>query len=313
MSIYLRDFGNRPAFLCDQPTVVSLVFVLLLCSYPLHAEDQSHRALGAVDSPTVTLTAAVTVGTLSARVASNNGPAAVPAAMTVRAIAARAGFMASVSPVRSAQEVTATAGSFSEGFALQLTAAALKLTLTISPTKVEFGNVTVNTSSTRTVRLTSTGTAPVTIKSGTLSGSSFKMSGATFPVTLKPDLALTLDITFHPAVTGAATGRLTIESNSSVNDKVVIDLTGTGESPQRQVYLSWDKPSDSIIPIVGYDIYRAVSSSSTYHRLNSSVDVHTTYVDTTVQTGVTYDYVVRSVDSSGVESAPSNKAGADIP
>ena len=118
---------------------------------------------------------------------------------------------------------------------------------------------------------------------------------------------------FHPVVTGEATGQLTLESNSSVDDKVVIDLTGMGESAQHQVELSWGKPSDSIIPIVGYDIYRAVSNTSTYHRLNSSVDDHTTYLDTTVQGGVKYDYIVRSVDSSGVESAPSNKAGAAIP
>jgi hypothetical protein len=295
MSIYLRDFGNRPACLCDRSTVVSLVFVLLLCIYPLNAEAQSHRALGATDSRTSTLTAAATAN--------------VPVAVTVPVNAASAGFMASTSPVRSAQEVTAAEGDF----ALQLNAAQRTLILTISPTNIEFGSVTVNTSSTRTVRLTSTGTAPVTIKSGKLSGSGFKMSGATFPVTLNPDLALTLDIQFHPTVTGAATGRLTIESNSSVDDKVVIDLTGKGESAQHQVELSWDKPHDSIIPIVGYDIYRAVGSSSAYHQLNSSLDVHTTYVDTTVQAGVTYDYVVRSVDAFGVESAPSNKADADIP
>jgi hypothetical protein len=185
--------------------------------------------------------------------------------------------------------------------------------LTISPIKIEFGDVTVDKSSTRTVRLTSTGTEAVKIKSGKLSGSGFKMSGATFPVTLKPDLALTLDITFHPVVTGAAAGRLTIESNSSVDDKVVIDLTGKGESAQHEAKLSWDEPSDSLVPIVGYDIYRAVSGSSTYDLLNSSVDFHTTYVDTTVKTGVTYDYIVRSVGSSGVESPPSNKAGVDIP
>jgi Abnormal spindle-like microcephaly-assoc'd, ASPM-SPD-2-Hydin len=309
MSIYLRDFGNRPACLCDQPTVVSLVFVLLLCCYPLHAEDQTHRALGAADSRTVTLTAAATAGSSSARVASNNAPATV----TVPANAARAAFMASVSPVKPVQEETATAGNVSTSFALQLNAALKVLTLTIAPTNVEFGSVTVNTSSTVTVRLTSTGTAPVTIKSGKLTGSGFKMSGATFPVTLDPGLALTLDIQFHPAVTGAATGRLTLESNSSVNGKLVVDLTGRGESPKHQVYLSWDRPSDSIIPIVGYDIYRAVSSSSAYHRLNSSLDVHTSYVDTTIQTGVTYDYVVRSVDSFGVESAPSNKAAVAIP
>ena len=50
-----------------------------------------------------------------------------------------------------------------------------------------------------------------------------------------------------------------------------------------------------------------------YQLLNSSPDPQTTYVDSTVQTGVTYDYVITSVDSSGLESAPSNEVTATIP
>jgi fibronectin type 3 domain-containing protein len=36
-------------------------------------------------------------------------------------------------------------------------------------------------------------------------------------------------------------------------------------------------------------------------------------VDSTVQAGLIYDYYITSVDSSGVESAPSNQAAATIP
>jgi fibronectin type 3 domain-containing protein len=36
-------------------------------------------------------------------------------------------------------------------------------------------------------------------------------------------------------------------------------------------------------------------------------------VDTTVSNGQTYDYIVESVDASGVTSAPSNMASAAIP
>jgi Abnormal spindle-like microcephaly-assoc'd, ASPM-SPD-2-Hydin len=121
--------------------------------------------------------------------------------------------------------------------------------LTVSPTSLAFGNVTVNTPSTLPVTLTSTGTAPVTVNSGTLTGTGFTMSGATFPVTLNPGLAVTLDVQFDPTATGAATGQLTIQSNSSPNATVVISLTGTGES--HQVDLNWDAPSSSPDPIVG--------------------------------------------------------------
>jgi fibronectin type 3 domain-containing protein len=38
-----------------------------------------------------------------------------------------------------------------------------------------------------------------------------------------------------------------------------------------------------------------------------------TYTDTSVQAGLTYDYLVESVDASGVTSAPSNVATVTLP
>ena len=70
--------------------------------------------------------------------------------------------------------------------------------LTLSAASLTFGNVTVNTSSKQPVTLTSTGTAPVTINSGTLTGNGFTMSGATFPVTLNPNQSVTLNVQFDP-------------------------------------------------------------------------------------------------------------------
>jgi fibronectin type 3 domain-containing protein len=139
------------------------------------------------------------------------------------------------------------------------------------------------------------------------------MSGAAFPVTLNPNLALTLDVQFDPTATGVASGQLTIHSSSSTNGTVVISLSGTGESVSHRVDLSWDAPSSSADPIVGYNIYRSPGGSSAYQRLDASADTQTTYVDSTVQTGLIYDYYVTSVDSSGAESVPSNQVAATIP
>jgi Abnormal spindle-like microcephaly-assoc'd, ASPM-SPD-2-Hydin len=185
-------------------------------------------------------------------------------------------------------------------------------TLTVSPASVAFGNVTVGTASTQPVMLTSVGTAPVTINSVTLNGTGFTMSGATFPVTLKPGLAVTLDVQFDPAAAGAATGQLTVRSNSSTNSVAVSSLNGAGNVVTHQVALSWESPASSAVPIVGYNSYRS-TGGSTYQLLNASPDAETTYVDSKVQPGVTYDYVVTSVDSSGLESAPSNAVAATIP
>jgi hypothetical protein len=259
----------------------------------------------------VTLTTAAGSGGINLSLASSNAAVIVPAAVVVPANATSAVFTANVSSVLSAQvaTITASGAGSSRSFALQLNAATP--TLTISPSSVPFGNTTMNTPSTQPVILTSTGTAPVIVTSAALSGVGFTMSGATFPVTLNPGLAVTLDVQFDPTVSGAATGDLSIKSNSSVNGTAVVSLSGTGVS--HQVALSWDAPAMSTVPILSYNTYRLTSGSSAYQLLHSSAAPQTTYVDSTVQTDVTYNYIVTSIDSTGEESAPSNEVTATIP
>jgi len=82
---------------------------------------------------------------------------------------------------------------------------------------------------------------------------------------------------------------------------------------QHEVDLTWDAPSSSSDPIEGYNVYRSPSGTSQFQLINSSIDVQTIYVDSTVQSGLTYDYIVKSVDYSGVESVPSNQVTVTIP
>jgi hypothetical protein len=266
------------------------------------------------DSCTVRLTAPAAKGGQRVSLASNNPAVTVPSTVTVPAKATSAGLTASVSPVTSEHKVTLTAstGRVSKSFTLQLNAGGP--TLTIEPTSLTFGNVTMDTSSTLPVTLASTGTAPVRVSSAALTGTSFTMSGATFPVTLNPGLAVKVEVRFEPIASRAATGQLTIQSNSSTNARAVVSLSGTGGNAQHEVSLNWRAPSGSTSSIVvGYNIYRLTAGSYAYQRLNSSVDTEETYVDSTVQADMTYAYIVESVASSGVESVPSNVVVVTIP
>jgi fibronectin type 3 domain-containing protein len=65
--------------------------------------------------------------------------------------------------------------------------------------------------------------------------------------------------------------------------------------------------------VAGYNVYRSPSGSSSYVQINTAAVTQTTYVDAAVQNGQTYDYIVESVDPSGVESAPSNMAAVIVP
>lgn len=186
-------------------------------------------------------------------------------------------------------------------------------TLSIGAASVGFGSVALDTLATQTVTLTSTGNASVTVSSASVTGAGFSLAGSTFSATLTPGQTANLGVQFDPTVAGAATGQLTIVSNSSTNSTAVVPLTGTGTATAYAVDLSWNAPTTSADPVAGYNVYRALSGSSTYQLLNSSVDTQTTYTDSTVQNGQVYDYIVESVDDNGNESVPTTPVAVTIP
>jgi hypothetical protein len=196
--------------------------------------------------------------------------------------------------------------------ALSGTGTAANPQLTISASSLSFGSLTVNTASTLSVTLTSSGTSAVTVSSAAITGAGFTIVGGSFPVTLNPTQTLTLQVQFDPTTAGAVTGQLAISSNSNTGGTADVALSGTGTAVAHSVDLSWTPPSSSADPVAGYNIYRAISGGS-LALVNSSPDSSVTYVDSAVVSGTTYNYVVKSVDSSGVESVASNEITAAIP
>ena len=111
--------------------------------------------------------------------------------------------------------------------------------LSVSAASLSFGSVTDNTATAQSLTLTSTGTSPVTINSATISGAGFTILGGSLPATLSPTQSLTLQVQFLPATTGAASGQLTITSNSSTGSTEVVSLSGTSTAaPSPQLTLS---------------------------------------------------------------------------
>jgi Abnormal spindle-like microcephaly-assoc'd, ASPM-SPD-2-Hydin len=185
--------------------------------------------------------------------------------------------------------------------------------LLFSSTALSFGNVPVGSTSTQTLTLTSSGSAPVTISSAVLQGTGFSDSGATFPVTLNPNQAVTLTVQFDPTATGAAAGTLTVSSNSATGGTTQVTLGGTGTAVQHEIDLSWNAPSSSADPVAGYNVYRSADGGGSFTKLNPSPAGQVDYTDSAVQSGTTYMYEVKSVDANGVESTASNQISLSVP
>jgi fibronectin type 3 domain-containing protein len=132
-------------------------------------------------------------------------------------------------------------------------------------------------------------------------------------VTINPNQSLTLNLQFDPTATGAATGKLTVTSNSTTGGTTQVTLSGTGTGVQHSIDLNWNAPSSSADPVAGYNVYRSTDAGKSFTKLNSSPDGQADYTDSAVQSGTTYMYEVKSVDASGVESDPSNQISLTVP
>jgi hypothetical protein len=113
--------------------------------------------------------------------------------------------------------------------------------------------------------------------------------------------------------TGSGTSNFTVRvtdaNGQSATRALSITISPAGGSVILSVALQWDA---STSPVIGYNVYRSSSSGGAYTKLNSTLLGGTSYTDNTVGAGQTYYYVVRSVDSTNMESVPSNEAVAAI-
>jgi len=179
--------------------------------------------------------------------------------------------------------------------------------LAITPATLNFGDVAVGTTETRTVELSATA-GSVTISSVSSSNSQFSVLDAPLPLTVSAGKDVSLNIAFKPQNSGKPSGTLSFASNAADSPAHSI-LTGTGTLPF--VSLSWIASTSP--EVAGYNIYRKTSVTGSYARINSKLDNDTSYTDATVIHGTTYYYATTAVNSKGKESDYSNRVEVVVP
>jgi len=182
--------------------------------------------------------------------------------------------------------------------------------LQVSPTAMNFGDVLVGQSGSLSLKVSNTGNSALTTTRGTITGSGFSMIGGLSGLTLQPGQSDSVTVVFKPAATGSASGAVSIVADLTTTS-VALSGSGTTGSSSHAVDLSWSASSSS--NVAGYYIERATTSGGPYQVLNSSKDTATSYVDSTVQAGKEYFYVIVAVNTSGQESTPSQQVSATIP
>ena len=155
------------------------------------------------------------------------------------------------------------------------------------------------------------GGTSIVVSSLTASGTGFSVSGLTLPKTIAPGTSASFTVGYAPKAAGASTGSVAIASNAA-NSKATVALTGSGGSTAvaHSATIAWTSSTSSVS---GYNVYRATSAGGTYTKLNAALLTGTSFTDSTVTAGTTYDYAVTSVTSAGVESNYSNVAAVTVP
>jgi hypothetical protein len=181
--------------------------------------------------------------------------------------------------------------------------------LLVSPPTINFGSVPAGATSSQTGTLIA-GHSNTTVSSAAWSGEGYSLNGITFPLIVQAGQNVPFTVTFAPQASGNHSGSISFFSNAS-DYPFTQKLVGTGiQVSQHDVSLSWDP---STAEVLGYNIYRGEQSGGPYSKLNPSPEPHTSFTDSTVQSGGTYFYVATSIDPTFAESAYSNEARVDVP
>ena len=188
--------------------------------------------------------------------------------------------------------------------------------LQTDPASIDFGKIAVKKTTTRQVTVSNTGNSKITVSKVALSGSGFSVSELPSQFSLEPLQTTTFQVTFHPQAKGSVKGSLSFTSKD-LPSSVAMALAGNAVDPGsvpassgHTVNLEWDASPGKV---AGYNVYRSEQPGGPYDKLTNSLNSDTTFSDSQVQSGLTYYYVVTSVNHGGHESKHSGQASVTIP
>jgi hypothetical protein len=132
---------------------------------------------------------------------------------------------------------TSNATNGSAQYSVSGTGVTAASTVATTPSSVSFGTVANGTTNSQSVQLKNTGGTSVTISAAAVSGTGFKLSGISLPLTLAAAQTSNFTVGFNPTASGSVTGSVTIKSNATTNPTYTLALSGTGASSTRTISL----------------------------------------------------------------------------
>jgi hypothetical protein len=125
--------------------------------------------------------------------------------------------------------VTVVSNATNSPATISLTGAGVQPQISLTPSSVSFGNVTVGVTNTQTLTIRNAGTATLTVSQASLVGTGFTSSGLVLPLSVPAGGSSAFTIGFDPASAATFSGSITFISNTP-NSPLVVPITGMGIS-----------------------------------------------------------------------------------
>jgi len=123
--------------------------------------------------------------------------------------------------------VTVASNAANSPATISLSGTGVQPQITVTPSTVSFGNVTVGVTNTQTLTIRNAGTATLSVSQASLAGTGFTSSGLALPLSVPAGGSSTFNVAFAPASAGAFSASITFISNTA-NSPLVVPLSGTG-------------------------------------------------------------------------------------
>jgi len=118
---------------------------------------------------------------------------------------------------------------------IALSGSGLQPLISVVPSSMGFGKVTVGVTNTQTFTIGNTGTASLSLSQASVAGTGFSLpGGVATPVSVPPGGSTSVTVGFTPTSASSYSGNLTLTANAP-NSPVVVPLAGTGVSTVLQL------------------------------------------------------------------------------
>ena len=133
--------------------------------------------------------------------------------------------------------VTVLSNATNSPATISLSGTGVQPQISVIPSSVTFGNVSVGVTNSQTITIRNPGTATLSVSQATLAGAGFTSSGLALPLSIAPGGSSSFTVGFAPASASNFSGSITFISNTP-NSPLVVPLAGTGISTILQLSAS---------------------------------------------------------------------------